>query len=395
MLKRFYVSNFKSLLNFEFRPVGLNLLIGPNNAGKTNLCSAIRFLGLSATMPLEAAIRAAAGEPWNIANVYVSERSLEFHADAALSHDGAQFEFSYRLELAAQRDSATGQRSLSVAEEFLELTGGQFQQVPLIENRGGQVRLLHEQRFLDGHAEPFVETTAPPYTTMLCRLYDLQTNQRANQFKSCLQAWQYFNLSPWALRAPGVVRDEPGLMPDGRNLSRTFFALHNERPRSEKRIVEAVKALEPKLDLFSYSSPDPESVFLFLEDEEENRFGTQSVSDGTLRFMAMTYLILSAAETEDPAVQPLFLIEEPENGLYVGNLKPLLERIDRSGRKGQFVFTTHSPYFIDLFDSDIEGLHLIKPGRPSSMLIKPDPDKVRKLLDEMPLGEQHYREMLG
>jgi len=41
MLKRFYVSNFRSLANFEFRPTGLNLLIGPNNAGKTNLCAAM------------------------------------------------------------------------------------------------------------------------------------------------------------------------------------------------------------------------------------------------------------------------------------------------------------------------------------------------------------------
>jgi len=79
----------------------------------------------------------------------------------------------------------------------------------------------------------------------------------------------------------------------------------------------------------------------------------------------------------------------------VANLKPLFERIDASGRKGQFVFTTHSPYVIDLFDESIEGLHLIKPGSPSSVLVKPDPGKAKKLLDEMPLGEMHYREMLG
>ena len=53
MLKRFRVNNFRSLLNVEFRPVGVNVLIGPNNAGKTNLCSALRFLGLTASQSLE------------------------------------------------------------------------------------------------------------------------------------------------------------------------------------------------------------------------------------------------------------------------------------------------------------------------------------------------------
>ena len=286
-------------------------------------------------------------------------------------------------------------RALNVEEEFLTLTGGRFKETPLIENRGGQVRLLHEQRFLANSPDSYVETTAPTDTTVLCRLYDLETNQMANQFKRYLQGWEYFNLSPWALRSPGVVREAPGLMPDGRNLSRTLFALHNEKPRFEKRIVEAVRALEPRLDLFSYSSPDPESVFLFLEDENENRFSAQSISDGTLRFMAITYLILSGANTDDASGTPFFMIEEPENGLYVGALKPLFEKIDPSGRNGQFVFTTHSPYFIDLFDKNIEGLHVVKPGKPSSVLVKPSPGKVRKILDDMPLGEMHYREMLG
>jgi AAA15 family ATPase/GTPase len=91
----------------------------------------------------------------------------------------------------------------------------------------------------------------------------------------------------------------------------------------------------------------------------------------------------------------LTIIEEPENGLYVGHLKPLIERIDPSGENGQFIFTTHSPYFIDLFDDNLDGLHLMKPGRPSSVLVKPDPQKTSAMLEKMPLGEMHFREMLG
>jgi len=37
----------------------------------------------------------------------------------------------------------------------------------------------------------------------------------------------------------------------------------------------------------------------------------------------------------------------------------------------------------------------MKPGVPSSEIKKPDIEKTKKLLEQMPLGEMHFREMLG
>jgi len=88
------------------------------------------------------------------------------------------------------------------------------------------------------------------------------------------------------------------------------------------------------------------------------------------------------------------IIEEPENGLYVRYLKPLLELIDPTGANGQYIFTSHSPYFIDLFDAYPENITLMQDRGTYSALLKPDLDKVRKYLKEMPLGELHFREML-
>jgi predicted ATPase len=163
----------------------------------------------------------------------------------------------------------------------------------------------------------------------------------------------------------------------------------------EKKLIELIKTLEPRLDLFTYTSPDPDAVYLFMEDQKGNRFSVQSISDGTLRFMAMAYLILTGEDSNSDLLPGLTIIEEPENGLYVGHLKPLFERLVAPGRKDQFIFTTHSPYFIDLFDSCLEGVHIVKPGVPSSEIRKLDVEKTRKLLAEMPLGEMHFREMLG
>ncbi len=395
MLKRFRVNNFRSLLNAEFRPTGVNVLIGRNNAGKTNLCSALRFLGLSASLPLEDAIRASVGETWNIRNVYTPDENVEIDIECALPYEDSTIDIDYHLELGIRNgDSAYG-RALHVIQETLTGTGGGFTQTPLLENVGGQVKLLHEERFRASSPESIVRTSAPTDTTMLCRLYELGTNRCANLFKRYLQGWAYYSFTPSSLRSPAVVREAAGLLADGKNLTRTYFSLHNERPRMEKKLIESIRPVEPKLDLFTYSTPDPESVYLFMEDDKGNRFSAQSMSDGTLRFMAIAYLILSGTEPEPDSLAGLTIIEEPENGLYVGYLKPLFEKLAASGRKDQFIFTTHSPYFIDLFDSCLDGVHLVKPGVPSSEIKKPDPEKTRKLLDEMPLGEMHFREMLG
>lgn len=393
MLKRFRVNNFRSLLNVEFRPAGVNVLIGPNNAGKTNLCAALRFLGLTASQPLEDAIRASVGETWNIRNVYAPDQNVQFEVECSLPHEAGTIDFDYSLSLAVRAEPPTFQ----VSEEILKVTGGGFTQQEFLANRRGEAWLLDEE--CGRKAQPDFTRhdmfRVPLEATMLHRLYEREANQYANLFKKYLQNWSYYNLSPASLRSPEVVREAAGLRCDGGNLTRTFFLLHNEEPRVEGKLIEIIRALEPRLNVFTYAPVDPAHVYLYMKDDKGNRFSTQSLSDGTLRFMAMVYLLLAGEDSTDGSFPRLTTIEEPENGLYVGELKPLFERLTTRGHPHQFIFTTHSPYFIDLFDSCLEGVHVMKPGVPSSEIKKPDVDRTRKLLDEMPLGEMHFREMLG
>ncbi|MGH9844984.1 MAG: AAA family ATPase, partial [Blastocatellia bacterium] len=97
---------------------------------------------------------------------------------------------------------------------------------------------------------------------------------------------------------------------------------------------------------------------------------------------------------KDQAGGSLVIIEEPETGLFVGHLKDLLSLIGSSGN-GQFIFTSHSPYFIDLFDGMLEGVTVARRGEKSSTLAPLDVNRVRKQLEQMPLGEMHFRELLA
>jgi predicted ATPase len=118
MLKRFRVNNFKSLLNVEFVPSGINLLVGPNNAGKTNLCTALRMLGLSSKLTLEAAALGAVGERWNLTNYYIDGKSeIKFDLQAVLKYENrpdlplcvdGELTFSYSLRLKTTRTDRAG-----------------------------------------------------------------------------------------------------------------------------------------------------------------------------------------------------------------------------------------------------------------------------------------------
>jgi len=398
MLKRFRVSNFKNLLNVEFRPVGVNLLIGPNNAGKTNLCNALRFFCGTSTWTLDECANFVLGESWNITNVNGREKVIEMEADIDLAEGDEIYSYNYSLRLSADREQSTWKQPLKVVEERLVVTGGNFRQVALIENQRGAAKLTNEKAYLNpgSNGAQVAESQVPPESTALSKMYDVEASRLGMLFKRFLGNCMYFALEPRALRNPQVVAKALLPSPSGDNFSKFFFTVHNEYPRLERKVIEALRRVEPKLDLFNFYTPNPDFIHFIMEDKFGNKFSAQSMSDGTLRYLALCLAVTILADTPpSPNLPGVVIFEEPENGLYVGLLKPLFEQMDFTGRHGQLIFTTHSPYVIDLFDAHLEAVHVMKPGSPSAVLTNPDANLVKKLLDDLPLGEMHYREMLG
>ncbi|MCH7704180.1 MAG: hypothetical protein IIB61_03630, partial [Planctomycetes bacterium] len=77
-----------------------------------------------------------------------------------------------------------------------------------------------------------------------------------------------------------------------------------------------------------------------------------------------------------------------------GHLKPLFERIEPSGKDGQYLFTSHAPYFIDLFDACLDGVWVARSHRTHTTIERPPKSKMKKCLGEYSLGEMHFRGLL-
>ncbi len=402
MLKRFWVDNFKTLVNVEFLPQGVNLVVGKNNTGKTNLCEALTFLSWTAGFSLEDALYSVRSG-WRLPNVYIAKPTIDFQVECRLTIDDEPHDFSYELSLLARRPrgkEAVAQ-ALSVKSEVLRVSGGKFENALLLSNDSGHVRLLHEGRYLAEQQDLFgtpelIETTAPTDTTMLNRLYDLETNRLANHFKTYLRSWSYHKLNPAVMGSPDVKLGQVVLAPDGANLAAVLHSLHNERPKVMRDVIEQVRLVEPRITDISFVMADAEKIFTYLVDTDGNRFDLWSASDGTLRYIALWYLMMFSRDfSRGTGPPPLIIIEQPEDGLFVGHLKRVFQEVDPTGAYGQFIFTSHNPYFVDLFDSVPEGVHILSRVEPgSSQLRRPDPARIEGYLDDFSLGELHFREML-
>ncbi len=397
MLQEFRVDNYKSFINVTFRPQDMNLLIGLNNSGKTTLCQAMRFVAATASISLDQCADNLAGGRVGITNHFFDKPTTDFFIRATIPHQDEKLTFEYELTILPPKNYGVG-ATLTVEKEKLTVTGGKFENTILLENTQDKVRLLHENDYLKGDTN-YIETTAPRDVTMLNRLYELETNTRANRFKRYLNIVWYYDFSIASLKGSSHKPNEFFLNIDGSNLSSVIYRLKTSNERDYRKLLKYIQIIEPKIDVINFQVASENNVFMYFEDAEGHSLPAWNASNGTLRFLAMIYALFVQPQllniTPIADMTPLLMIEEPENGIYVGFLKDLLEISKLSPKRPQVIFTSHSPYFIDLFDEHIEGIFVLNRGKQHSTITQPDPEKVKLHLENYPLGEQHFREMLG
>lgn len=390
MLQEFRVDNFKSLINVVFKPQGANLLLGTNNSGKTNLCQALRFVSCSSLFSLDECADEVVVGRFGMTNFSLDKPTTDFYVRASVPHDEkGLLTFEYELTISPPR-KRFGDAVVRLEREVLRVSG-ESDAVVLLENVAGQARLLHEKDFRNGRGR-YVETTAPTDATMLLRLYDLEANPMANHFKHYLRDWTYYDLSPAAMRGSAHKPREAIIATDGSNLASVLYWLKTANERAYRKFLKVVQKIEPDLDLINFYPGAENNVFMFFEDRNSHSLSAMDASSGTLRFLALAYVLLIQPGSNS---SPLCIIEEPENGIYVGFMKTLFDMVEPSPDHRQLIFTSHAPYFIDLFDQHLDGIFVLDRGKGHTSMTQPDATKVKARLEHFPLGEQHYRKMLG
>jgi hypothetical protein len=107
----------------------------------------------------------------------------------------------------------------------------------------------------------------------------------------------------------------------------------------------------PVADVLVESAPTGEVIFALLEQPFDRPLNARSLSDGTLRFAALAFALLSDTESH------IYVVEELENGINTSRLGLLLRMISTATNTSegqlQVITTTHSPTLLEVAERGI------------------------------------------
>jgi len=402
MLKRFRLHNFRTYLNTELSFQARHLIIGRNNSGKTNLYYALRFFGATAANDLNKSSFAVPGGAWEMTNWSMKANTFDLSCECDLEYESLPHHFVYGLRIAVEPSVSSGAAggqppALRIVNEQLAVQSAKFGPAVLLSNNGSEANMLHEEDFARKKVENRPKTLAPRDATMLSKLYELDTNRRAILFRRYLSVWSFFGLNPDALRFGwrDVEASTGGLTPSGNNLALVVYQLKNADERRYRRIIEHVRSIEPDLEAINFNTSVGQTPIPYIALKRRSQASWVGLSDGTLRCLAMAYLAEVVRPYDDsvaPSFAPLLFIEEPENGVSPGQLRFLFNLLEEAGPAAQFITSSHSPYFINFFDSQRESVTVLRRNNERTEVVSvPPPNEADP--DRLLLAEQYSAEL--
>ena len=170
MIKRLYIDNYKSLVNFELPLRELTLLLGPNGVGKTSVLDVVFAVRLLLSGQAKVTDDKADGKvfPTPTLTRWQKRNKQVFELDVVLEGD----DLRYRIEV----DHDRKQKKARISLERLESCGK-----PLFVFEMGQVQL-----FKDSH-EPGPTFRGDWTESALARVQPVDTNTRLTRFLKLMQ----------------------------------------------------------------------------------------------------------------------------------------------------------------------------------------------------------------
>lgn len=319
-INRIEISGYKSISAnhpMYINMSDINILLGANGAGKSNIISFFRMLNFMMTGTLQKYV-AQHGTSTSIMH-YGPKVTPIMEGHLELSNNNGKDYYDLKL-------SAAASSQLIVSEE--KITWKKFNS-----NNPPYTSVL-KSTFLES---ALVESTNP--TAVVIR--QMLSNCKAFQFHDSSQNG--------ALRQASLKGAAQYLQSEGNNLASFLLFLRENYRISYARIVDYVKMILPSFGDF-YLEPDNGYVSLNWTDNSPNDyvFTSDQFSDGTIRFIALATLLLQPEET----MPSVIIIDEPELGLHPYAIGVLAEMIRDASLHAQIIVSTQSTLLIDEFSAN-------------------------------------------
>jgi len=415
MLTRLKINGFKNLVDVDVRFGPFTCIAGANGIGKSNLFDAIRFLSLISNYSLlEAALRVRdeSGHNNDVRGLFhkVGDQQAEemaFEAEMivpqqAVDHLGQAgrptisfLQYSLTVRLRPHSQNGASPNPLEIVHEALvpikigdahehllfDHSAGDWRKevvkgrrgVPFISTEekvdGGRIIKLHQdaQEAKGGGRAFELAANALPRTVLSSAT--AAESPTALCARREMESWRLLQLEPTSLRQPDEFTAPTHLESNGRHLAANLARLttkedpariYSQLSNRLSGLIGSVRSIRVDRD------EKRELLTLMMTGQDGTELPARALSDGTLRFLALSVLEL------DPETPGLICMEEPENGIHPDRIPAILkllqdiatdptEPADESNPLRQVIVNTHSPSVVMAVPDD--SILLAKPSK--------------------------------
>ena len=357
-LDRIRASGFKSIKDMDLELRKLNVLIGSNGVGKSNFIGLFKLLNNIVEEKLQVYVGSCGG----------SETLLHFGRKTtpqiSIDLSFADNTNGYKCIL-----SPTADDTLIFSYEESWFHDGSRYVNPLRVPLGS------------GHKETKLSEEA-------------KTKNIARYVRDDLKSWKVYHFHDTSdsakVKQTGDLEDNPVLRPDAGNLAAFLYRLKDKSPTHYANIVDATRLVFPFFDDFALapSALNPDKIRLeWRETGSDAYFNASALSDGTLRFMCLSTLLLQ------PYLPTAILLDEPELGLHPYAITILAELLRGAATKTQVIVSTQSLSLVNQFEP--EDIIVVEREERHSVFRHLDKADMQSWLDDYGLGDLWEKNIIG
>ncbi len=339
-LRSMSARNYRSLRSIRMDLADVNLFIGENGVGKSNLYRSLQLVQAAVRGRLAYEISSEGGmfsAMWS--GKRRSHEPARIRFDVELLDMERAATFRYSIEAGIRPPTAAGfSLEPEIKTEELTFEAGR-RPVTMMKRDGPGIAVRGENGRMEAYREP-----ALPSETAIALLGDAGHYPEIGTFRRAVDAWRFFHGfrtdrgSP--LRAPCLAITSPMLDEDGVNIAATFATLKHIRGDT----VELDRVIAAALGGARLVVPVPEETAdfgLMLPEFPDRVFHPRELSDGQIRFLGLAAALMSYR------LPPLIALNEPEASLHPDMLVPLADMIAEAAKTSQIWIVTHSERLAD------------------------------------------------
>jgi predicted ATPase len=298
------INGYKSIKDARIELAPINILIGANGSGKSNFISFFDFLNRLYNRKLNEYVALKGGDNKILHKGKKNTDIISFK----MEFDGAQNGYSATLE--------SGTDGFVFIRENLIYRGN-----PKDISRAG--------------SEAHIKTT---------------DNFRAKYIIKYLNGFRKYHFHDTSSNSPfskysNIENDVYYFYEDGMNLASFMYHIQENNKIVYNRIIKNIQSIAPYFSDFYFAPNKEDNVKLLWTDKYSDVvFGFNDLSDGTLRFIALSVLFLQ------PDLPDTIIIDEPELGLHPSAIAKLAGMIKSVSDRGcQVIVATQSTDLISHF----------------------------------------------